>query len=84
MFVSVYFSPLAKFPGPAAAAATHLWKAYIELGKKESMCERAAVLHETYGMSHIIKRMYKNTPRYLRALCTERSLLIRVCDCAKR
>jgi hypothetical protein len=45
----LYFHPLAKLPGPAAAAATRLWKGYIECGRNISFCHFLEKLHEEYG-----------------------------------
>lgn len=47
----LYLHPLAKFPGPAAAAATRLWKGYIECGRSISFCHFLEKLHIDYGTS---------------------------------
>jgi len=47
---NVFFHPLARFPGPRAAAATKLWKAYIECIKQESFCHKLEKVHAQYGM----------------------------------
>jgi hypothetical protein len=49
IFYRLYLHPLAKFPGPAAAAATRLWKGYIECGLNISFCHFLEKLHEEYG-----------------------------------
>ncbi|KAJ9663462.1 hypothetical protein H2201_005670 [Coniosporium apollinis] len=46
---NIFFHPLARFPGPRAAAATKLWKAYIECIKQESFCHKLEKLHAQYG-----------------------------------
>ena len=48
---NIFFHPLARFPGPKAAAATKLWKAYIECIKEESFCHRLEKIHAQYGAS---------------------------------
>ncbi|KIW01726.1 uncharacterized protein PV09_06903 [Verruconis gallopava] len=45
----LYLHPLAKFPGPPAAAATRLWKGYIECGLRISFCHFLEELHRKYG-----------------------------------
>ncbi len=47
---NVRYHPLSKFPGPRAAAASKLWKAYIECVKQESFCQALERLHAQYGM----------------------------------
>jgi len=47
---NVYFHPLSRFPAPRAAAATKLWKAYIECINQESFCHKLEKLHAQYGM----------------------------------
>nr|AAS88583.1 PAH-inducible cytochrome P450 monooxygenase PC-PAH 5 [Phanerodontia chrysosporium] len=46
---NLYFHPLAKFPGPRAAAASRWWKAYVEVYKGESIVDRLFELHAEYG-----------------------------------
>ena len=45
----LYFHPLAKFPGPVAAAATTQWKAYIEVLLQKSFCHVLKDLHDQHG-----------------------------------
>lgn len=45
----LYWSPLAQFPGPKLAAATHLYELYYELYKGGKYVFKKAELHEKYG-----------------------------------
>lgn len=47
------FHPLSKYPGPKLAALTRLWKAYIELVRRESMVQKLFELHAIYGLSSL-------------------------------
>lgn len=47
---NAYFHPLSKFPGPRLAAATTLWKLYVEAIAQRSMALYLRELHEEYGM----------------------------------
>lgn len=51
---NLYFHPLSKFPGPKAAAATILWKAYVECIQNKSFCHVLEGLHVKYGVPCII------------------------------
>lgn len=46
---NVFFHPLRKFPGPAMAGATSLWKKYKEVIKQETMALELFDLHRRYG-----------------------------------
>jgi hypothetical protein len=46
----IYFHPLARFPGPKIAAATTLWKAFVECVLQRSFRDVLAELHARYGM----------------------------------
>ncbi|KAH7062170.1 cytochrome P450 monooxygenase-like protein [Macrophomina phaseolina] len=46
---NLYFHPLARFPGPPAAAATGYWKAWIECVLEKSFVHELEVLHARYG-----------------------------------
>ena len=45
----LFFHPLSAFPGPKAAAATTLYKTYIELVLKKSIVIELKELHDKYG-----------------------------------
>lgn len=45
----VYFHPLSTYPGPTIAAATSLYKAYIECIAKISWVDTVEALHASYG-----------------------------------
>ncbi|GJE97483.1 cytochrome P450 [Phanerochaete sordida] len=45
----VVFHPLAAFPGPRLAAATHWYAAYYEVWKDGALVEHLESLHEQYG-----------------------------------
>ena len=51
---NLYFHTLSKFPGPKAAAATILWKAYVECIQNKSFCHVLEGLHVKYGVPCII------------------------------
>lgn len=51
---NLYFHPLSRFPGPKAAAATILWKAYVECIQNKSFCHVLGELHVKYGVPCII------------------------------
>ena len=51
---NLYFHPLSRFPGPKAAAATILWKAYVECIQNKSFCHVLEGLHVKYGVPYII------------------------------
>lgn len=46
---NTYFHPLAAFPGPKLAAATDLWKAFVECVLNRSFCHVLEGLHGKYG-----------------------------------
>jgi hypothetical protein len=46
---NVYFHPLSRFPGPAAAKITQWWTTYVEIYKRQSMVEVLVELHKVYG-----------------------------------
>ncbi|KAI0265040.1 cytochrome P450 [Gloeopeniophorella convolvens] len=46
---NVHLHPLARFPGPPAAAYTKLWLAYMEVWKGVDLAELRFQLHEKYG-----------------------------------
>ncbi|KAF2084174.1 cytochrome P450 monooxygenase-like protein [Saccharata proteae CBS 121410] len=48
-FYNLYLHPMVRFPGPRAAAATRLWKAWIECVQEKSFCHELEKLHEQYG-----------------------------------
>lgn len=48
-FANLYLHPLAKFPGPRLAAATSLWRAYVEVIQTKSFCHVLEELHKIYG-----------------------------------
>lgn len=59
----LYFSPLAKFPGPRLAAATYLYEGYYDIVKRGKYTFKIRDLHAQYGKSrsdnfqtHILKR----------------------------
>lgn len=45
----IYFHPLSAFPGPTLAAATSLYKAYIEVVAQTSWVDTVEALHAIYG-----------------------------------
>jgi len=45
----LYFSPLAKFPGPRLAALTRLYELYYEIVKGGQYTFKIGELHEKYG-----------------------------------
>jgi len=45
----LYFSPLAKFPGPRIAALTRLYELYYEIVKGGQYTFKIGELHEKYG-----------------------------------
>lgn len=47
----IYFHQLSAFPGPTIAAATRLYKAYIEVIAQKSWVDTLERLHATYGMT---------------------------------
>lgn len=47
---NVYLHPLAKYPGPRLAAATTLWKLYVESIWRRSISLYLRELHDQYGM----------------------------------
>jgi hypothetical protein len=51
----LYFSPLAKFPGPRMAAATLWYEAYYDIIKKGQYTFKIKELHKKYGkFSHLL------------------------------
>jgi hypothetical protein len=51
----LYFSPLAKFPGPKLAAATSLYESYYDVVKGGVYYKHIQKLHKIYGT-----RVYKS------------------------
>lgn len=49
----LYFSPLAKFPGPKLAALTRLYEAYYEVIKGGQYTFKLLELHENYGKMNL-------------------------------
>lgn len=49
----VFFSPLAKFPGPKLAAMTSLYEFYFDYVKKAKYCFEIERMHQVYGESNI-------------------------------
>ena len=45
----LYFSPLAKFPGPKLAAATYLYEGYYDVVKRGKYTFKIRDLHAQYG-----------------------------------
>ena len=45
----VFFHPLSRFPGPALAASTTLYRAYYQVYRDGDHLAQATRLHETYG-----------------------------------
>ncbi|KAF2456731.1 cytochrome P450 monooxygenase-like protein [Lineolata rhizophorae] len=45
----VYLHPLARFPGPPAAAVTWWWKTYVEVIRGRSFCHALEGVHAQYG-----------------------------------
>ena len=54
---SVYFGPLAKFPGPKLAAATLLYEFYFDVILKGQYTWKIRELHRQYGLS--ISRLFR-------------------------
>ncbi|KAI9768092.1 MAG: hypothetical protein M1840_005126 [Geoglossum simile] len=46
---NVYFHPLSRFPGPAAAKVTQWWTTYVEIFKQQSMVKVLVELHKIHG-----------------------------------
>jgi hypothetical protein len=51
MIYSVYFGPLAKFPGPKLAAATLMYEFYYDVILKGQYTWKIRKLHQEYGLS---------------------------------
>lgn len=47
----LYFHPLAKFPGPRIAAATHLYEVYWDYFRKGQYIFQIERMHQKYGMA---------------------------------
>ena len=47
----LYFSPLAKFPGPNLAAATFLFEVYYDVIKRGKYHNEITKMHQRYGLS---------------------------------
>ena len=45
----LYFSPIAKFPGPKLAAATYLFEGYYDVVKRGKYTFKIRDLHAEYG-----------------------------------
>jgi hypothetical protein len=56
IFRRLWLHPLSSFPGPKVAAATTLWKAYVECILNKSFCHVLEELHAKHGeyLSHSI------------------------------
>lgn len=50
----LFFHPLAKFPGPKLAAATHLYEGYYDVVKKGRYIFEVGKMHEKYGKYDIV------------------------------
>ena len=48
----LYFSPIAKFPGPKLAAATYLFEGYYDVVKRGKYTFKIRDLHAEYGRYH--------------------------------
>ena len=48
---NLFWHPLAAFPGPPVAAATSLYKAYIDVVARSSLVHTLEKLHAQYGRS---------------------------------
>ena len=46
---NVFWHPLSKYPGPAAAKATTWWETYVEVVRQESMVDVLFELHKEFG-----------------------------------
>ncbi|KAI0291110.1 putative P450 monooxygenase [Russula brevipes] len=46
---NVFFHPLSRFPGPAGAACTRWWLAYMQLGRGVDLYTKRAEYHQKYG-----------------------------------
>lgn len=49
LLYNLFWHPLTSFPGPAIAAVTPLYKAYIDLVAKSSFVHTLEKLHSQYG-----------------------------------
>lgn len=49
----LFFSPIAKFPGPKLAAATSWYEIYYDVVKKGKYLFEIEKMHEKYGMYYI-------------------------------
>lgn len=49
----LYFSPLAKFPGPPLAAATYLYEGYYDVVKRGKYTFKLKEIHAKYGKHSI-------------------------------
>jgi hypothetical protein len=54
----LYFSPLAKFPGPTLAAITRLYELYHDGWQSGGYVRKLRDLHEEYGM-YTARRIYQ-------------------------
>ena len=48
----LYFSPIAKFPGPKLAAVTYLYELYYDIVRRGKYTWKIRDLHAEYGHSH--------------------------------
>ena len=51
----LYFSPLAKFPGPRLAALTLWYEFYYDVIKRGRYTWRIAEMHQQYGVPHALE-----------------------------
>ena len=65
----IYFSPLAKFPGPKLAAATSLYEFYFDFFKKATYCYEIERMHKVYGTSNPFNIREKSLSDPLRTDC---------------
>ena len=57
----LYFSPLAKFPGPKLAAITLWYEAYYDIIKRGQYTRRIAEMHKKYGESTLRNHVRNET-----------------------
>ena len=48
----LYWSPIAKFPGPKLAAASYLYELYYDIVKRGKYTFKIGELHAQYGQPH--------------------------------
>jgi hypothetical protein len=57
----LYFSPLAKFPGPKLAALTLWYEFYYDVIKRGKFTWKIQQMHQKYGKSALCLHMFFNT-----------------------